>query len=362
MKICILSMQEVNNYGSVLQAYSLKKILEEMGHDVYFIGINKGKNEKLNSECIPKIAPDVKSETNKFKTKLVGKIEYIKQSKMFNDFRKRYLETNKHAEKYDLCVIGSDEVFNCLQKSKWGFSSQLFGKVNNADKVITYAASCGATKTSDLNDDLKQAISEAFENISAFSVRDKNTYDFVKQLACPKKVETNMDPVAIGNFDREMAENPINKFENKKYCVIYSYYNRITEKEYVDEIINLCKKENMYPIAVFGKQSWLKTPRVYNPFEVLGLFKNAEFIITDTFHGCLIGAKYGKKLGVIIRNSNRNKLTDLINKLQINDHVIYDSSDIKKVYERDLNRDYINNLFISERNKTFDYIERSTTE
>lgn len=41
MKICILSMQNVPNFGSLLQAYSLKKILETMGHTVSFIDIEK---------------------------------------------------------------------------------------------------------------------------------------------------------------------------------------------------------------------------------------------------------------------------------------------------------------------------------
>lgn len=41
MKVCILSMQKVPNMGSLLQSYSLKKILESMGHEVHFIDIEK---------------------------------------------------------------------------------------------------------------------------------------------------------------------------------------------------------------------------------------------------------------------------------------------------------------------------------
>ena len=46
---------------------------------------------------------------------------------------------------YDIVVIGSDEVFNCAQKTWFGFSPQLYGEGLNADKVISYAASFGAT-------------------------------------------------------------------------------------------------------------------------------------------------------------------------------------------------------------------------
>lgn len=44
-------MQRVNNYGSVLQAYALKKIIEEFGHQVEFIDIKRGENETLNIQC-----------------------------------------------------------------------------------------------------------------------------------------------------------------------------------------------------------------------------------------------------------------------------------------------------------------------
>lgn len=46
----------------------------------------------------------------------------------------------------DCLVIGSDEVFNCIQKnSNVGYSPELFGKDNRAKKLITYAASFGNT-------------------------------------------------------------------------------------------------------------------------------------------------------------------------------------------------------------------------
>ena len=43
MKIGILSMQRVPNNGSFLQAYGLKRILENLGHDVVFIDYREGK-------------------------------------------------------------------------------------------------------------------------------------------------------------------------------------------------------------------------------------------------------------------------------------------------------------------------------
>ena len=42
MKVGILSMQQITNYGSFLQAYGLKSIIEGLGHEVEFIDIVPG--------------------------------------------------------------------------------------------------------------------------------------------------------------------------------------------------------------------------------------------------------------------------------------------------------------------------------
>ena len=46
MDVCILSMQRVDNYGSVLQSYILKEILEELGTKVFFLDIETNTVEK----------------------------------------------------------------------------------------------------------------------------------------------------------------------------------------------------------------------------------------------------------------------------------------------------------------------------
>ena len=52
MNICILSMQRVLNYGSLLQAYSLMKILTHMGHMVDFIDIEPNETENALNHVI----------------------------------------------------------------------------------------------------------------------------------------------------------------------------------------------------------------------------------------------------------------------------------------------------------------------
>lgn len=92
-------------------------------------------------------------------------------------------------------------------------------------------------------------------------------------------------------------------------------------------------------VAPFGRQKWIPTYETLTPFELLKAFQNAECIVTDTFHGTLFGAKFGKKMAVLIRKSNQNKLEDLTQRLQIQDHVITDISQLSKVLEKNLNKE-----------------------
>ena len=152
MKICILSMQMVNNYGSLLQAYSLKKILEELGHTVSFLNIenNDDENRLLATASHNNYSSEIERtlKINKYiVNKLILRFKELFSYKKYDLFRSQYLGIAgfENNYQYDACVIGSDEVFNCLQHAPWGFTSQLFGNVPQASRVMTYAACCGAT-------------------------------------------------------------------------------------------------------------------------------------------------------------------------------------------------------------------------
>ena len=138
-------MQKVPNFGSLLQSYSLKKMLECMGVEVHFIDIEEkeeddkavgerlqfGKEIEKNNGILSKLKKIDRYALNRIKIRKIAN----EQDWYFEEFRKNILgiKDEDNEEQYDLCVIGSDEVFNCMAPSTWGFTSQLFGKVRQAD-------------------------------------------------------------------------------------------------------------------------------------------------------------------------------------------------------------------------------------
>ena len=126
MKVAILSMQQIKNYGSFLQAFSLKKNIESLGHTCEFINIIPGEQlEGYKTSCFYNI--------KLLFQRLWGWDFYKRFQTIFvfqNRFQKEFLpylgvKKGINTKHYDVVVIGSDEVFNCTQKTWFGFSSQI---------------------------------------------------------------------------------------------------------------------------------------------------------------------------------------------------------------------------------------------
>ena len=367
MKVCILSMQMIDNMGSVLQAYALKTLIEKLENEVEFIDIKKIKEDyevlgDYKQEYCEEYEKDgligkIKKCDIYFLNRLRIKKQRVKQGVLFNKFRTEYLKIENKNLQYDICVIGSDEVFNCLNSGIWGFTSQLFGNVTEANKVITYAASCGSTEYEELPVKVAEKIGETFEQVAAFSVRDENTYKFVKNLT-DKQISCNLDPVLIYNFDYEVEQVFLPKMP-KHYCVVYSYYNRIHTSEEIDTINKFCKKHNLTPVAIGAPQFWIKNYMVCSPFQCLKIFKESDFVITDTFHGTIFASKYAEKFAVLARPSNKNKLLDLVDKIEMKDHLMSDFSQLEEKYGILKNKDKFNSIIEKETTKTIYYLKNN---
>lgn len=367
MRICVLSMQRVPNFGSVLQSYALKKVLNNMGHDVSFLDIQYNKEDddliqnyrrNFNSECQKGgILSKVRKIDRYAINRLVIKRKSNKQDKVFGNFVVNTLGIADPKEKYDLCIIGSDEVFNCTADTSWGFTTQLFGNVKQTNHVVTYAASCGATRIEDLPESVVKRIKTALSNISAFSVRDDNTERFIEAVT-GKKAERHFDPVVIGDFNTEIESVSISEKVPKRYCIVYSYYNRINKMEEIKQIKQFCRIHSLEIVSLGAPQMWIKNHLVLTPFEALAAFRNAEFVVTDTFHGTIFSAKYAKRFVTISRPSNYNKMKSLIEDLEIEQHYANDFSSLEEINQIENDKSRINALTIQERERTVEYLKR----
>lgn len=347
MRIGILSMQRIANHGSVWQAYLLKKMLVDCGHNIDFIDIVKG--SKLY--YYPK-------RTFKLK-RLKYYLSFRKQRNNILDLavndmlRCSYLPN--YSSDYDCIIIGSDEVFNFAQPSAWGFSPQLHGAIDN-EHVYSYAGSFGASTYEDVEKyGVRDELIAAMSNLKHISVRDENSYSITKKLLPNTEVYRHLDPVLVGDLPVPARQNV-----SKKYIVIYAYNFRFNDKQYIKKIKSFAKKNGYKIYSVGFYQTWVDKNINVDPYELLQYFVNAEYIITDTFHGTIFSVRCHKKFATVIRKGSRGnsqKLSSLLEDLNLKDRLLTNEEDFEKVLTADIDYESVDKILQRERQRTEEYLK-----
>lgn len=352
-KIGIMSMQRIINYGSFLQAYGLKKMIESISKsEVEFVDYRFGTDITDRLKRKQERTESVMDKVLKNRTPW----NYLKKMQFFKEIERRLIQDLKamgvdelnYDCRVDTLVIGSDEVFNCLQPYPVGYSKQLFGDGFEGNKLVSYAASFGSTRYEDLVETgIVQEIKTMLSKFAAISVRDENSAHIVKQLL-GYDPEIHMDPVLMYDFAQEIAEY---KTSEKDYIILYAYTGRLSREEecYIKKFANRHNKK----IICIGHYSNIADKNVIcNPLYVFSYFKNADYVITDTFHGTVFSIKMNTKFCTLIRDSNRNKLEALLKKLDKLDRKVEKMEDIEQLYNTEIDFYKTNQIIEQERKKT----------
>ena len=373
MHIGILSMQRIINNGSLLQAYGLKKSIESLGNAVQFVDFKvsdeeneiftwKEKIQNFNSVLYTLLV----SFRNLLKFGPKGIAIAISNHKVRNNFLNNYMSVlnlskePNYSPKVDVLVFGSDEVFNTVQYVELGkgYAWQLYGADNNAGKLVSYAASFGHTTYKGLEKyNMVDKSRELLSKFAAFSVRDRNSYDIIKRLT-GKEASINIDPVLLYDF----ADIEIKQPKIKDYILIYGYPGRINDKQEVAAIKAFAKKYNKKLVCVNMMQTWCDEFIYAHPFDLLGYFKYADYVVTDTFHGAVISIKYNIPFVQFVRESkgysNNQKVGYLLSSFGLEDRILQKPDDLEEVMLKPIAYKKVNEILISEKSKAMDYLKR----
>lgn len=356
MKIAILSMQRVTNFGSVLQAYSLRQMIEDVtGERVEFIDIEEDyicpskKSITSDSDCTePEVlSRDIFSRAKRWTNTRLSSWNKRKIYKFMTDTLQL---TENNCNAYDVVVVGSDEVLN----HRGGVNLQLHGAVKRAGRVITYAASCGSAIIEDIAVEDRTRVREALGNFSAVSVRDEVTKEYLQQMY-DGDIHHHLDPVLVGNLGRmEHRRVPI-----KNYLLVYAYGHRIRNPKEIEFIQQYAKEKGLKTVAIGGSQTWCDMYIPVSPFRAMDYFYHADAVVTDTFHGSIFSVIHHKKFAVIMRRSNRGKLSSLLKDLELEERIVPEMEMLKGVLDREIQYDAVDETIEKERMRTCEYLREN---
>lgn len=317
MKIAIVTMYLHTNYGGLLQAYALKKMLEDMGHEATVLDLER-------KVWFP---PAWKAPLVYAKRSLFRLIKGDKGPEVFREFRlkrefpiissriSRFTEqmirprvltsySQVKESDYEAFVVGSDQVWRpmCFEDIYDAFLR--FTKGWNVGRV-SYAASFGTT---DLEFDysMMEECAALLEKFDGVSVREDSGVQMCSQwLDCDKAVHV-LDPVLMhsGGFYSEIAS----KAESRpsEGCVVTYILDRSDVKRRVADFVSKATGMKIHDISVYPKDRNIPLEeRVVEPMEdwIAG-FRYSSFVVTDSFHGCVMSILFHKPF-VVIGNRTR---------------------------------------------------------
>lgn len=307
MKIGILTHHYINNYGAFLQAYALQNAVSDLFPDstVEIINMINIKHFIINTGGWFRI--------NKYNDNLMTWIDKTKVPRVFGKSRKEYMVLSKlcfsvsqlNKLKYDHIIVGSDEVWNYLDKKS--VAPVKFGIGIENSNLIAYAPSVGKSN----GDNIPTYVSEGMKLFSCISSRDVLTSNLVEKITGKRPVDV-LDPTFLSEF-------PNANIKRVKKPYILFYYCENMPENIRNQIFSHARKHN-FAIYGAGESNKIFSGRTIDlsPFEWVEMFRNASYVFTGTFHGTVFSILNRKPFSVFLTNESRiKKVNALLNHFNI---------------------------------------------
>ena len=316
------------NYGGVLQSYALTHLLNTRRYSAeqlrYLQSSNRpqeslitrflhGKIEGLSLKKV--LAFGVSCLSFPFRTFLQKRFVHPRidrRRKNFDAFNAHAIPSSKEytmqsisaaADAYDIFISGSDQVWN----PNWFHPPYYLHFVPDNKPKIAYAAS---TAVSSLSDEQYAKMAPLVARFDAISVREENAVELLKGMT-DKKISWVLDPTLL--LSREEWSNLAGTERRIKEPYVAAYIlgdNKANRKA----VQRFAKNKNL-PLVTFP---FVGTTKLWQlsfgdkhcyggPDEFVSLIRDAEYVLTDSFHAVVFSTIFHKRFVVLKRNADSDK-------------------------------------------------------
>ena len=316
MKVGIVTFHRAHNFGAVLQCFALKTVLESLGHDVHVIDHRNDAIERCyNLISRPYYRGSLPYSVRSMVSNIIKAPISGTRMFRFNSFIYKYILDNKHTggiwNGYDCIVWGSDQIW------QWNIIRDdlcFWGEIPNKDvKKITYAASAGK-----LNEQFENNI-PYLANFKKISVREKDLKTHLSEKGIDSEVV--IDPTLLLTKEEWERHLPLKTLETSPYLLVYSMRN---PKATLEMARKVAAKKGLRIVEIFnnyfGIKDYLQKYNAAGPIEYVSLFRNADFIVTDSFHGTAFSVIFNRQFITLRHNDGHdNRAASLLESVGLSD-------------------------------------------
>ncbi len=346
MKIGIIT-KIGKNFGAVLQAYALKKKLCDMGHEAHVIRFTPKISVKSYKVCrfpwrFRGAVSNVKSLLH-FKAHKLSSKRFLEFREKNYDFIGEYFcdeQIESNSPDCDVYITGSDQVWN----PKISFDRTFYCMFANGKQNVrtaSYAASIGLRKIPEVyKNDFKARV----EKIDFVSVRESRACEILNEMGIDSRIAP--DPTLL--LTKEEWDCVAKETVKSPYILCYF----VALPDGVEQIVKSVKEKlgltvvNLMYSEESSKIGDVKI-RDAGPEEFLGLFKNASFVITSSFHGTVFSIINTKPFMTAVYSQTGSRVWELLSTMGLENR-IFDSSceDVTPFVEGNIDFNELNNRLI----------------
>lgn len=303
------------NYGGTITYYALNKVIQKMGYSVLMIRRGSSGPTMPNDNTIPMIF-----------------------SKKYYNISRLYTHRDMHWLNYSCkaFVSGSDQLWNPYLEAYAG-PEYFLSFVNEHNVKVSYASSFGNIEG--VSEDFRKKYQPLLDRFSGISVREDYAVDIcekdfeiqAKHVCDPVFLCDKLDFIELSKESKQeypekflvnfLLDPNAEKVEGYKYVqekIGLKECTNLTDLQNVEERVKNFQGEKVF--ANIGIEDFLKA------------YVNAEFVVTDSFHGTCLAIIFNKPF-ISIANKERGekRFKSLLKWLGLEHRMVYD---IKEIYKR----------------------------
>jgi hypothetical protein len=377
MKIGIITLPFNANYGGLLQAYALQSVLRQMGHEVLTINrLTKGMPLKMKvlsftrrlilrvvfqRKVVVRTWPNAKEEnitnqhTNRFIRENIRTTELIDSDQSFS-------RLEQYA--FDAYVVGSDQVWR--PKYSPSITNHFLGflKDNQKIKRIAYAPSFGVENW-EFTPKQTEDCSALAKKFHAISVREDSAVELCNKHLGVEAIQV-LDPTLLVSREEYVSLVEKDKIPRLKGTLLTYVLDLTPEKKGI--IQSVMDELNLKPVSVMPKSLFREAGSkkldqcIFPPVtEWIRGFMDAEFVVTDSFHGTVFSIIFNKPF-LAVGNSKRgmNRFTSLLRLFDMEDRLILSAADMQNIkLNAPVDFDKVNQILNHKREQAFSFLKNS---
>lgn len=385
MKVGILTQSINKNYGGIMQNYALQCVLQRMGYEVETLNWDSFRREHDHETIWDQFWHIIKTSISKFIFRRKRNYIWQQRSLFYNlcktnkDFCDKHLNLSGWlwgekqfreytvANNFDALVVGSDQTW----RPKFNNNGMLYRMFLDFAKDlpikrIAYSASFGVD-TWEYTEEETQTCSQLLKLFDSISVRESSGIDLCSNHLRVNNVICTLDPtMLLLKQDYNKLLDCIGTPHAEEGLMVYM----LDYSEEKDKIVRTISYNNHLKCLLFiAKYCNLGTvdqselvDYILPPVDYwLSGFRDAKYVICDSFHGMVFSIIYNKPF-VVFSNQNRGRarFLSLLNQLGLQDRIIEESSDdYQRILDFPIDWKDVNNKLAKLRSVSIHYLENA---